>query len=63
MSKANRDTFCSCGSGKKYKKCCMIKDYPRFEKGHVSESKTDGSKQKVWARKNWENDGDVQASN
>ena len=28
----NRNDLCSCGSGKKYKKCCMIKEREAKEK-------------------------------
>ena len=28
MSKVNRNDPCSCGSGRKYKRCCLAKDHP-----------------------------------
>ena len=51
MSKQNRETPCSCGSGKKYKKCCMIKKNPRQE-GHAYGKP--GEKKKLWHRENWQ---------
>ncbi|WP_276611668.1 SEC-C metal-binding domain-containing protein [Thiorhodococcus mannitoliphagus] len=37
MSKVGRNDPCPCGSGKKYKKCCLAKD----EKKHLENTKTD----------------------
>ena len=46
MSKLKRNAPCHCGSGKKYKNCCYLKDYEEAipEKKTVKFSLDDGSK-------------------
>ncbi|MCB9640952.1 MAG: SEC-C domain-containing protein [Myxococcales bacterium] len=69
MSKKRRDAGCRCGSGKKYKKCCMIKPLSRLSQGThfdwddqavASIGGIDAirpSRQKLWNRQNWSNEG------
>jgi len=63
MSKRNRENFCSCGSGKKYKKCCMIKQFSRSGRSNsieqneydvTSQKWTKGKRRKLWDDTNWE---------
>lgn len=57
MVKLQRNDLCHCGSGLKYKKCCLFEDQKEQNPLHLIENASKYPIEKCWIRESWEQDG------